>query len=245
MPALPVLRAQQRDLREWLRAGMPARRDLLLWAHGAAAVSVGEVPDDWFSSLINDQWTVAACLSDPSDRRRLCGDAAPSASQARSRRTEIIRGTLSPAFGKALERVRTHAGDYVEDAQGIKHTDKQRFLALRPRLHQVAVEQHRALLEPFGVGEERPHDRASVVEWADTVAYACAGGSLPSNWPRAVSMPSGEWCDALLNGRSSVLESNLAADVLPAMNEALRTAAKEADELAARRGGGGGNGSIT
>jgi len=64
VPALPTLRAQQADIRQRLRDGFESRHDLLIWSHVASAICVGRVPDTWFTELINDQWTVAACLQD-------------------------------------------------------------------------------------------------------------------------------------------------------------------------------------
>jgi len=228
VPALPTLRAQQRDVRSRLRSGFESRHELLVWSHVAAAISVGRVPDEWFSHLINDQWTVAACLDSHAKRERLCGDTAPSPEEARTERTRIIQDVLSPAFQKAVDVIRAQSNDFTDDQDGVRHTDRQRFIAMRPRLHQRVVDQHRALREPFG--ESGVRSRADAVEWADEVAYA-ASGHLPRDFTAKVVNPMSQWWTALANEQTTVLDSMLAEDVLPAWNSALRTASSNAEEL--------------
>ncbi|RLM67060.1 hypothetical protein DVK05_06050 [Halorubrum sp. Atlit-8R] len=229
VPALPTLRAQQRDIRSRLRSGFKSRHELLVWSHVAAAISVGRVPDKWFSRLVNDQWTVAACLDSHEKRERLCGDTAPSPSEARTERTRIIQDVLSPAFQKAVDVIRAQSGDFTDEQDGVRHVDRQRFIAMRPRLHQRVVDQHRALREPFG--EAGVRSQADAVEWADEVAYA-ASGHLPRDFTAKVCNPMSQWWTALANEQTAVLDSMLAQDVLPAWNSALRTAASNAEELA-------------
>mgnify|MGYP000327284106 CR=1 FL=1 len=229
VPALPTLRAQQRDIRSRLRSGFSSRHEILVWSHVAAAISVGRVPDAWFSRLINDQWTVAACLDSHEKREALCGDTAPSPSEARTERTRIIQDVLSPAFQKAVDVIRSQAGDFVDEQDGVRHVDRQRFIAMRPRLHQRVVDQHRALREPFG--ETGVRSQADAVEWADEVAYA-ASGHLSRDFTAMVCNPMSQWWTALANEQTAVLDSMLAEDVLPAWNSALRTACANAKELA-------------
>jgi len=239
VPALPTLRAQQRDIRERLRTGFKSRHELLMWSHVAAAISVGRVPDGWFSHLVNDQWTVAACLDTQTKRERLCGDTAPSPTEARTERTRIIQDVLSPAFQKAVDVIRAQSKDFTDDQDGVRHTDRQRFIAMRPRLHQRVVDQHQALRTPFGEGVR---SQADAVEWADEVAYA-ASGHLPRDFTAQVCNPMSQWWTALANEQTAVLDSMLAADVLPAWNSALRTASSNSEELPSGgvAGGSGGN----
>jgi len=233
-PALPTLRVQQQELRERLRDGLEDRRAILMWSHAAAAVAVGQVPDGWFGDLVNDRWTVAACLADESKRVGLCGRNSPDDEQAASVRMDIIQNTLSPAFQSALGTVRERAGDVTTDRDGVKHMDRQRFLALRPRLHQVAVAQHKALRQAFGAGDWDPLDsREAVIEWCDYVGYSCAG-FLERDFTTRVASPMGQWWGSLTEDRGAELESLLAAEVLPAMNAALRVSGAESDEMAAR-----------
>ncbi len=227
VPALPTLRAQQADIRRRLRDGFESRHDLLIWSHVASAICVGRVPDTWFSELINDQWTVAACLQDETRRVDLCGETAPSDSQAQTERTRIVQDVLSPAFARAVDVIRAQSADFTDEQDGVRHTDRQRFIAMRPRLHQRVVDQHRALRKPFGDGIQ---SQADAVEWADNVAYA-ASGALDRGFTSRVCSPMSQWWDALANERVAVLDSLLAEEVMPAWNSALRTASANAEEL--------------
>lgn len=233
-PALPTLRAQQRDLRERLRNGVDSRIDLLMWSHAAAATSTGHVPDGWFSDLLNDRWVVAGCLNDPDRRAALCGDRSPDAAAVESVRLDIVQDVLSPGFQTALSSVRRRAMDHTDDGQGVKNTDKQRFLAMRPRLHQIAVAQHKALRQAFGLGDWEPlSSREDVIEWSDYCGYAAAG-FLSREFTSRVASPLGEWWGSLTNDRGGELVSLLAAEVLPRFNAALRVSAAESDEMASR-----------
>lgn len=233
-PALPTLRAQQRDLRKRLRDGFDDRVDLLMWSHAAAATSTGHVPDAWFGRLLNDRWMVAACLSDESRRVKLCGDKAPDDDAAASVRLDIVQDVLSPGFQTALSSVRQRAMDHTDDGQGVKNTDKQQFLAMRPRLHQIAVAQHKALRQAFGLGDwEALSSREDVIEWSDYCGYAAAG-FLSRDFTGRVASPLGEWWGSLTNDRGAELVSLLASEVLPRFNAALRVSAAESDEMASR-----------
>lgn len=243
-PVFPALRAQHRSMRTWLLDGMASRRELLMWAHACAVVAVGRVPNQWFPDLVNDRWTVAACLRDQDDREQLT-DSAPNEERARSVRMDIISETLSPAFQSALAELRNHAGDYVEESGGLSHVERQRHIALRPRLSQLAEEQHTALQWPFGMGERDPlTSRADVIEWADYVGYSCAGG-LANDWAQRVASPLGEWWGPLTDGRDAMLETLLAAEILPEMCRALRRAGRDSEEMGEPRPIEGGNGGIS
>lgn len=227
VPALPTLKAQQEDIRQRLREGFESRHSLLVWSHVASAIAVGRVPDTWFADLINDQWTVAACLKNEGDRVELCGSKAPTDSQARTERTQIVQEVLSPAFQRAVDVIRAQSADFTDEQDGVRHTDRQRFIAMRPRLHQRVVDQHRALRKPFADGIQ---SQADAVEWADNVAYA-ASGALDRGFTARVCSPMSQWWDALANERVAVLDSLLAQEVMPAWNSALRTASSNAEEL--------------
>lgn len=241
VPALPTLKAQQEDIRQRLRTGFEQRHDVLLWAHVASAISVGRIPDTWFNDLVNDQWTVAACLRDEDQRKVLCQERAPTDAEARNERTQIVQDVLSPAFQRAVDVIRAQSGDFTDEQDGVRHTDRQRFIAMRPRLHQRTVDQHRALREPYAGGIE---SQADVVEWADSVAYA-ASGHLPRDFTTRVASPMSQWWDALANERGNVLDSLLARDVLPAWNSALRTASANAEELPSGRVASSSGGNIS
>lgn len=243
-PALPVLESQQEDLKEMLRQGVESRRDLLMLTHVASAVSAGHVPNAWFKDVLNDRWTVAACLADEEARKSLCAHP-PSESEAMSKRTDIIQKTLSPSFDSALTNLRQHAADFIDEDDGIDHVDRQRFLALRPRLHQFAVKQHTALRWAFGDAED--HDpiqtRADALEWANKVSAGC--GRYLTGFASEVANPVKNWWPALMLDGDQYLVTLLAERVLPAMNQLLRTAAFEADELPTRPAPAAGGGNIS
>jgi hypothetical protein len=230
-PALPALRAQHREMRHRFLGGFDSRRDLLLWAHATTAVTVGRVPAEWFAEMINDRWMVAATLADESRRAELT-NSPPDDEQAHSVRMDVVEDTLSPAFQSAVKTMRIHAGDYVEESGGLDHVSRQRHIALRPRLTQLAVSQHKALRWALGSGDwTPPSNRDEALDWADYVGYACAG-TLPEDWARRVASPLGEWWGPLLKSRGPMLESLLAAEILPKMRDSLRMAGRDAEEMA-------------
>lgn len=244
VPALSTVRAQQEALKKRLREGFNGRHDFLMWTHAVAAVSAGSVPNEWFSDAIGNRWLVACCLADEDDRERLCSRDVPQ-HIAESRREDLLHETVSPAMEKGLELLRSNSRDYTEDVGGIKQTDRQRFLGMRPRLHQIAVAQHRAILEALGHRNGGLNDRREVADWADYVVYAC-GGFTPDRFSARVTAPMGQWYSDLVSpGGSVVVEFLLAEEMLPAANQALRAAVREGEELAARRAPSNSDGGIS
>jgi hypothetical protein len=235
-PALPALRAQQQDLRDRLRAGFEDRQSLLMWAHAVGAVSAGHVRDAWYRELLTDRWAVAACLTDESAREQLT-DHPPTRTQGASLREDIIQEDLSAAFQAALKELRKHAGDYTDDEDGVDNVERQRFLGMRPRLHQVAIAQKRALewalgneVRIGGVSYDGFDSRSDVLDWGEYVVFATTG-LVPDGFGRRVASPLSDWYAELTRDGSSVwLEMLLAEEVMPAMNAALRDAVKSAEE---------------
>lgn len=231
-PALPTVRAQQQDLRDRLRDGFADRREILLWQHAVATVSAGQVDDDWHRKILSDRWRTAALLSDPAARDRMA-EHPPTAEHARSERQDIVQEDLIPAFRSALGQIRKWAGDYTDTAEGINGTDRQRFIGMRPRLHQLAVVQHRVLRRALDEADDHPpiQSREDVLEWVDAVVFATSG-LVSDTFVRDVTAPLGEWWRPLTQDRGTVLELLLVSDVLPPMNRALRDAAERAEEAA-------------
>lgn len=225
MPGLPTLRAQQRDLVTSLRQGFESRRHALMWTHAVGVLSLGHVRDDWYSDLLGDRYRVGALLEDEDARSRLC-EHPPSDTSAGFIRDQLQQDALAPAFQDARAEVRAAASDYTEGDGGVGDPDRQRFLAMRPRLHQIAVAQHQALREAFGVFESR----RQVLDWADFIDYATLS-YLPGDFPRRVSAPASDWWHVLTSDERSVwLELRLAETVLPACNNALREAMQSGTE---------------
>jgi len=149
---------------------------------------------------------------------------------AKGERTRIIQDDLSPAFQRALRVLRRQATDYTE-SDGVADIDRQKYLALRPRLHERAVNQHSALRWAFGDGRHDPiQSREEAIEWLDKVAATCPD-SKNDEWVQQSISPLGDWWSSLTSDRGAWLESQLAAKVLPAMNVSLRQAALEGSEM--------------
>jgi hypothetical protein len=225
MPGLPTLRAQQRDLIQSLRSGFQNRRHALMWAHAVGVLSLGHVSDEWYAELLGDRYRVGALLADTEDRADLCSHP-PSDSSATFIRDQIQQDALAPAFQDARAEIRASASDYTEGEGGVGDPSRQRFLAMRPRLHQIAVAQHQALLEAFDDFESR----REVLDWADFLDYATLS-YLPGDFPSRVSSPTSDWWHVLTSSERGVwLELRLAETVLPAANNALRDAMQSGTE---------------
>lgn len=235
--AWDVLDDQQAAVHDAFREGFPTVRSLVEWCHAASAVSLGFVDDDWAGELVADWWAVAGLLSDP-DRRDALSTSPPSSPS--TVRETIVQRDLLPAFNSAIGLLRSKAVEH--DERAVERHNAQRFLAMRPRVHQVAVAQHRLIREALGAATaDEIETRRDVTRWARTVVQTTTG-AVSSEWLETVTRPSGLWF-ALLTGDSGrvVLFRKLASELLPAMNAALHDAAKRAaPELEdARRGSGG------
>lgn len=228
-PALPTLRAQQMGLRRDLMDGFGDREELLLWCHAAAAVSMGHVPPDFAVSLVNNRWRVAACLKHQEQRDALC-EYPPSERDAHGERQDVVEEILAPGFQAALRSVSRMAADYTDTEDGVENVEKQRFIAMRPRLHQHAVSQHEALCWAMGRTDRDPlTDRDSIQNWVDYCGYSCAG-RLPTPVAREATSPYSDWWGALLDNESEHLTTLLAMDVLPAMIQGQRSVASDSEE---------------
>lgn len=227
MPGLPTLRAQQNDLVDRLREGFRSRREVLLWTHAVAVVSLGNVPDGWFNELLGDRYRVGALLADQERRDALCKHP-PGEDSAGYIRDDIQQHTLSGAFQRARSDIRGNASDFTQQSN-TGDPARQRFIAMRPRVHQVAVAQHNAIQQAF----DGFHSRREVLDWADYVDYATTG-YLPVGFPGMVTSPLSDWWSILTRpsgGRGGAwLESRLAETVLPAANLALRNAMETGTE---------------
>lgn len=232
-PALPVLQAQQTGLRKSLREGFENREEILLWTHAAAAISVGHLEPSFGRRIVSDRWRVATLLKSESDRERMCANP-PSEEIARSERQSIIQADLSPRFQEALSTMRGSAADYTDD-EGVEHLDKQRFIAMRPRVHQLAVAQHETLCWALDRAERQAvQDRQSVQKWLDYAGYACAG-ALPDRVFQNALSPASDWWGALIADDKQHLISLLAEDMLGPMTDALYVAATNAEERPSKR----------
>lgn len=230
VPGLPTLRAQQTELVNRLRDGFGSREEIFLWTHAVATLSFGHVPDEWFLELLSDRFRVSALLASAATRERMATHP-PAEEEADFVRDNIQQETLSEAFRASRADIRASSADFTDGDGSVGDPERQRFLGMRPRLHQIAVEQHQALRTAFTGFESR----RAVLDWVDHVDFATLG-FLPEGFPSTVTDPSSDWWAVLRQSESSVwLQLRLADTVLPAMNEALReameTGTEEPDKL--------------
>lgn len=224
MPGLPTLRAQQKELISQLREGFEGRLQILMWTHAVGVLSLGYMEDDWFGDVLSERYYVGAMLADQERRDALCGNP-PDESSSAFIRDKIQQDDLAPAFQRAREEIRSSGGDFT-DSNHTANPKRQRFIAMRPRLHQVAVAQHRAISEAFSEFASK----RDVLDWADHLDYATLG-YLPEEFPQKVASPTSDWWHVLTNDDRTVwLELRIAQTVLPAANKALRDAMKSGTE---------------
>lgn len=225
--AFDVLDAQQAEVHDAFREGFESPQSLLEWMHAAGAVSLGYVDNGWFPRVMGDWWTVAGFVTDPELRDDLATH--PPANPS-SIREQHIQQELLPAFNSAIGLFRMKANEY-EEHQAPESSDDQRWLAMRPRLHQVAVAQHRVLRSALGADDaDDLEDRQDVTDWARTVIQTTTG-TVSSEWLKRVTKPTGAWFD-LLTGDvgQAVLLSMVAEELMPSMNAALNEAAQRGNE---------------
>lgn len=224
MPGLPTLKAQQKQLVERLREGFENRLHILMWTHAVGALSLGFVDDAWFSELLGERYYVGCLLADQADREALCGNP-PDENSARFIRNKVQQDNLAPAFQRARGEIRSSSGDFIEGG-GVENPERQRFLAMRPRLHQMAVEQHEAIREAFTPFQSK----REVLDWADDLDYATLS-YLPEDFAQQVAAPASDWWYVLTHDDRDVwLQLRIADTVLPAANKALRDAMESGTE---------------
>jgi hypothetical protein len=226
--AFRVLERQQADVHDAFRAGFGSVGELVEWLHAASAVSLGYVDDEWVSSVVGDWWLVAGLLDDADRRQALTEHPPARPAMVRERQ---LREHLLPAFNSAVAFLRANAETHAEQDVERAGQRRQRFLAMRPRVHQVAVAQHRLLRRALGAPEADPiATQQDLTDWARAVVQVTTG-AVSSEWLRTVTRPTSLWA-TLLTGDSgrAMLYALVASDLLPAMNAALHDAAQRGSE---------------
>lgn len=232
LAAEDVLSYQQSRVHERFREGFATPIEAFLWMHSAGAVALGYIDEDWYRETVTlpNWWEFSALVADPAVREHM-SDRPPGERSAQAVRNEYIENVLLPAFDRAMGVIAGSTDEYLDGDQGgaAVETDRQRYLAMRPRVHQRTVRQHRALRRAFGElgGLE---SREDVDRWAMEVSQS-AGGGIGENWIDKVTTPSGAWQTELRSeGPSALLLLWLSSEVLPPMMVALRSAAKRSSE---------------
>jgi hypothetical protein len=226
-PALHALRVHQEGLRERLVDGFASREAVLQWAHAVSVVSLGQVDDGWCHDLLSDPWRMAALLADEQARQRVTAHA-PSDEQAQSERTDIYGETLLAGFNGAVSLLADQKVEHDDEGLSLEDVQRQRWVMLRPALHEVATRQRRVLAWALDLPDcdRAPlRNRGDVHRWGQELVFA-ADGDVDDELLRRLASPAGLWLDALINPQSAMLELLLAEDVLPLFNETVRTVTK-------------------
>jgi len=174
---------------------------------------------------------VAALLRSP-ETRDAVAQQPPTDAGAETLRTDLETMVLQPAFQAARRDLVDVAGDF--DPGASTDPSEQRFIAMRPRLHQIALDQHDALARAF----QHHESRESVVDWLDALDNASPGG-FPPEFFRRVTTPTSEWWVLLTADTPGVrLEEKLAEEVLPRLNATVQRAVETGGESPERRATG-------
>lgn len=228
VPALDTLAQHKTSLREDLVAGFEDIRDVLLWQHAVSAATLGQVETEWLSAVVTNRWQLATLLAD-ADRRKEITSSPPSPELARAERLRTFQDPVLPAFNDAAKILRNRAGDYSDNGP-VEDVDRQEFVAMRPRLHQRAIDQHDVLRWAVRYADRPLATHEDVLLWASNLQDA-TDGYLPQGFVDCVTARFGVWRDALLSeGVGCWLLSLLAEQVLPVMNEALADTAERSNE---------------
>jgi hypothetical protein len=149
VPALDTLPSHKESLREDVLAGFMDIRVVLLWQHALSAATLGQADSGWPSTVYSNRVKLAAMLS-AADHRTQVTPHPPSDENARRERLRVVQHHLMPAFNEAAAILRGRAGDYADEG-AVDDVDRQEFVAMRPRLHQRAVDQHAVLRWALGL----------------------------------------------------------------------------------------------
>lgn len=229
-PALPTLTQNIRDTRERLLDGFADRRALLEWEQDLCVRTLGRVPHRFYKDIARsfrsgaDDRTLLAVLI----RGGIEGVDLPR-DVARSERRRMAAHWIVPGFMRAFRHLRSDAQQYIAEAAEAEHDpDRQRHIAMRPSLNELADYQQRALgecLKGFDtVGE--------ILEWGDHVALA-THGEIPQDFiTRCYSERASR--RVLLDsvpGAARERELLCAHHLLPRFNRGARAVAGRAGEL--------------
>jgi hypothetical protein len=223
-PALRKLTEDLTERRRELRAGFgpgdgrSARRNVLEWLRKVAVHALGEVPMSVYSAFGREfrrPGSGGPLLEALLVAESRTGDLYEREESARELRRRLDARVLQPAYDRAFQSLRNDAGEYVgetEDPSAAGHNPaKQRYIAMRPTLNEIEVDQ-RVALERFIAGFD---DETEILEWGDRLEHATHGEPVVDSddgfVTRAVSEP----------GIREVLLGNPS----PALRDTLREAA--------------------
>ena len=231
-PALVKLTDDLRRHEQELFRGFGSRREVLEWTRSLAVHTLGELPQDWFHAMATQfQGTPAsgkerllmAALLTPSVRKRDVDDDA-----AAEFRRQLTAQTIRPAAHRAFRELRADATEYIDDSSDGQHAaSRQRFVAMRPAIDELAENQERTmnrLLEGF-------EDREAILDWGHDVELA-THGEIPEEFVTRCYQEDPTW--RTLVGRdpadARARELFAAKYVVPFYNRGIRDLAGRAGE---------------
>lgn len=224
LAALDTLSDDQQVLFDELERGFATRVDVVLWLHKVSARTLGMTSDDLARRVLTNRYQLAAMLEDPRDRRRL-SPKAPDPERARRERMILANDEILEAARDAMAYLGNHADEHVESTDN-GDLGPQRYLAMRPALHDTVSRQRAALKRVLGRSDEYPSGLESgrdVERWVRAVIRAVKGAdggiSHQATWDL--------YLQNVLTGspQSPSLHLELADRVLPIMNRSIREAA--------------------
>lgn len=228
-PAVDELADAQDRLFLELESGLEDRRELVLWLHKASARTLGRVPDDWAVDVLSSRYRTGALLID---------DREVDHSLSEFERSLVRDDTLMDACSRSMRFMSQTAAQYDGDGGDgengrPRQFGEQKWLAMRPALHELVQRQRTALERVLGLAPDNPNGLEShneISSWVRTVIQASRGidGGLSHD-----AVWSDWWRQVLLDDPRHVdLHLSLAEDVLTTFNAALREEATAANESA-------------
>lgn len=225
-PAVDELSIAQEELFDELEDGFEQRSDLLLWMHKASARTLGRVDDDWSVRVLRSRHQTAALLGET--------DSAQVEDLETLERRLQRDDKLLEACSVSMRIMAQSSTQYADESGGSTDLGEQRWLAMRPALHELVQRQRTALKKVLGRHPEKPRglrNHEDLSTWVRSVLQASRGidGGLShdaiwSRWWRMLTI------DEEAHFEDASLHLELADSVLRVFNAALREEAATAEE---------------
>jgi len=236
LASLDTLSDDQAELFDELESGFATRVDVVLWLHKVSARTLGMADDQLALDVLRNRYRLAAMLEDPRARARLSSNA-PDDDRARRERKMLANDELLEACRDAMQFLGRHADEHVGGYAG-EDLGPQRYLAMRPALHDTVSRQRGAIKRVLGRDDSYPRGLESgrdVERWVRGVIRSVkgsdAGISQAATWDLS-------WRTTLTaDPTSPTLHLHLADRVLPIMNRTIRESATGSREQVEKESG--------